>query len=125
MVVRKRKTTRTGKNTQKTRTISSTGKVTQSFSSKPPGGPTRRTVSFSNGKMRTTHSTKMGVFTRITTKTISLINQPKQNSTVKNKRRTDDGDISWYELLKTLVLAGFAWMGIVILIAVFLYVSGH
>jgi len=78
MVARKRTTTKTGKYTKSTRTLSSTGKVTHSSSSKPPGSTIRRTVSHSNGKMRTTHSTKLGGgLVRVTTKTQTLVSKPK------------------------------------------------
>jgi hypothetical protein len=78
MVFRKRTTTKTGKFSKSTRTISSTGKITHSFSSKPPGAATRRTISFSNGKMRTTHSTKQdGGWPRVRTKTQTLVSKPK------------------------------------------------
>ena len=78
MVARKRTTTKTGKYTKTTRTLSSTGKVTYSTSSKPPGSPTRRTVSYSNGKVRTTHSTKLGGgWTNVTSKTKTLVSKPR------------------------------------------------
>lgn len=57
--VRKRKTIKTGKYTQRTTTISDKG-ITQSFSSRPPGGKTRRTLSFHKGKSRLTHTTHHG-----------------------------------------------------------------
>lgn len=91
MATYKRTTTKTGNNTKRTRTISSTGKTTQSFSSKPPGkNSTRRTVSFSNGKVRTTHSTKLGGgYTRVTSKTHTL------SKTIKPKK-TKSGSFSLF-----------------------------
>lgn len=79
MATYKRTTTKTGPHTKRTRTISSTGKITESYSSKPPGKhSTRRTVSHSNGKVRTTHSTKLGGgYTSVTSKTKTLVSKPR------------------------------------------------
>ena len=110
LVVRKRTTKKTGNYSKSTRTISSTGKVTQSFSSKPPGASTRRTVSFSNGKMRTTYSTKQGGnWTRVTSQTMTLVSKPKPAKTVsfslgrggrKKKEEVygdgEPGEFSWF-----------------------------
>lgn len=89
MVVRKRTTTKTGKFSKSTRTISSTGKVTQSFSSKPPGKhSTRRTVSFSGGKMRVTHSTPLGGgYTSVRTKTKTLVSKPRKSGGGRRRSR--------------------------------------
>lgn len=57
--MRKRKTIKTGKYTQRTTTISNKG-ITQSFSSRPPGSKTRRTISFHKGKTRLSHTTHHG-----------------------------------------------------------------
>jgi hypothetical protein len=58
---RKRTTRKTGNFSKRTTTISSRG-TTQSYSSKPPLGATRRTVSFNHKteKTRTTYATKLG-----------------------------------------------------------------
>ena len=124
MVARKRTTTKTGKFTKSTRTLSSTGRVTHSSSSKPPGSPTRRTVSYSNGKLRTTYSTKLGGgWTNVTTKTQTLSSKPRVSkskglgwfSGKSGRRRAsnethDDGESgtwSWFGVLATFILLPF------------------
>lgn len=107
MVVRKRTTTKTGKFTKSTRTLSSTGKVTYSSSSKPPGSLTRRTISSSGGKIRTTHSTKLGGgYTNVTTKTKTLVSKPRSSGT--RRRSSGVGNISFLDLL-ILPFLPFIW----------------
>ena len=84
----KRTTTKTGANSRRTTTFSSTGKVTQSFSNRPTKSSPRRTVSYSDGKMRTTYSTKQGGgWTNITTKTDTLVRKSR-------KRKNSNIDLS-------------------------------
>lgn len=145
MVVRKRSTKKTGNYSKSTRTLSSTGKVTQSFSSKPPGSPTRRTVSFSGGKMRVTHSTRQGGgWTKVTSKTTSLVSKPKatkpfsfgRSTGRKRKEATYDdgesGDFSWfwtflgiivYPILLPFKLLG-VWLGWAFYLFIYFYYFG-
>jgi hypothetical protein len=145
MVSRKRTTTKTGKFSKSTRTLSSTGRVTQSFSSKPPGSPTRRTVSFSGGKMRTTYSTKQGGdWTKVTTKTQTLVSKPKKikvpsfrwGSSSRSKTKENEeidygegGEFSWFWFLLGLIVYPFllpfkllgVWGGWFIYIGLYFY----
>jgi len=78
----KRTTKKTGNNSKRTITISSTGTKTESYSNKPTKQSPRRTVSFNHktGNRRTTYSQKLGGgWTRISTKTI------KTNKAIKPK----------------------------------------
>jgi hypothetical protein len=143
MVVRKRSTKKTGNYSKSTRTISSTGKVTQSFSSKPPGASTRRTVSFSNGKMRTTYSTPQGGgWTRVSTKTTTLVSKPKLakpfsfggRSRKKKEEVYDDGEsgeFSWFWTLLGIIIYPFllpfkfgVWIGWAFYVFLYFYFFG-
>lgn len=131
MVVRKRTTTKVGQFGKRTRTVSSTGRVTESFSSKPPGkNTTRRTVSHSGGKIRTTYSTKLGGgYTKVTTKTKTLTSKPRAAKPLKlnwfggkSKRQQcqeeyeEGGTWSWtaFFLLVPLlpIILPFKWFGV-------------
>ena len=143
LVVRKRTTKKTGNYSKSTRTISSTGKVTQSFSSKPPGASTRRTVSFSNGKMRTTYSTPQGGgWTRVTTKTMTLVSKPKPTKSFsfgggrrkKSEEDYDDGesgDFSWFWFMIGIIIYPFllpfkfgVWIGWSVYVFLYFYFFG-
>ena len=146
LVVRKRTTRKTGNYSKSTRTISSTGRVTQSFSSKPPGASTRRTVSFSNGKMRTTYSTKQGGnWTQVKTKTMTLVSKPKPIKTVsfsfgrsdrkKKEKDYDDGEpgeFSWFWFMIGMIVYPFLlpfklfgiWIGWAFYLFIYFYFFG-
>lgn len=70
----KRTSKKTGKYSRSTTTVNSSGRVTKSNSSKPPGSGTRRTQSWNTqtGKTRETYTTKMGGgWTRRTSRTLN------------------------------------------------------
>jgi hypothetical protein len=72
--IRKKITKKTGPNSRRTTTYSSTGGKTESYSNKPSKQSSRRTVSFNHntGNRRTTYSTQLGGgYTRISSKTTS------------------------------------------------------
>ena len=81
----KRTTTKTGANSRRTTTFSSTGKVTQSFSNRPTKSSPRRTVSYNHktGKTRTTYSTKQGGgWTNTTSRTTGGSTRRRKNSNI-------------------------------------------
>ena len=146
LVVRKRTTRKTGNYSKSTRTLSSTGRVTQSFSSKPPGASTRRTVSFSNGKMRTTYSNKQGGnWTQVKTKTMTLVSKAKPIKTVsfsfgrsdrkKKEKDYDDGEpgeFSWFWFMIGIIVYPFLlpfklfgiWIGWAFYLFIYFYFFG-
>ena len=68
----RRTSKKTGNNSRRTTTLSSTGTKTESYSNRPSKQSPRRTVSFNHktGKTRTTYSQKLGGgWTKISTKT--------------------------------------------------------
>lgn len=95
----KRTTKKTGKFSKSTTTLNSSGRLTRSNSSKPPGSGTRRTQSWNSetGKFRETHTTKMGGgWTRRTSRTMN----PTPKSPRSSKRTTkNDSDGSALLLL--------------------------
>jgi hypothetical protein len=102
MVVRKRKTTKTGNFSQRTTTLGTKGR-TDSFSSKLPDSPTRRTVSYKNGKMRTTYSTKMGGgWTKVSSKTTPLVSKPK--TTRRRRGRYKKGSSFWFWVILIVIV---------------------
>ena len=77
MAISKRTTRKTGGNSRRTTTTSTKG-LTESYSNRPTKSSPRRTVSYSDGKMRTTYSTKQGGgWTNITTKTDTLVRKSR------------------------------------------------
>jgi hypothetical protein len=135
--MRKRTTTKTGNFTKSTRTISSTRGVTHSSSSRPPGGPTRRTVSFNNGKMRTTHTRHHGGgWSTTKSKTVALIrkikpSQSKTNGGIGSFARvySDSSDTTLWDIVKGLILYGLLYVagliGLVTLAIIFLLFTGN
>lgn len=84
-----KKIVRKNGNYRRTTTYSSTGKVTESFSNHPTKSSPHTTVSYSNGKMRTTRTTKLGGgWTDISTKTTTLVGKSR------NRRSKSNDDIN-------------------------------
>ena len=90
----KRTTTKTGGNSKRTTTLSSTRGKTESYSNKPTKSSPRRTVSFNHktGKTRTTHSTKLGGgWTQVSSRTTGG-SKPRRTNT--NRSRSSGIDAS-------------------------------
>jgi hypothetical protein len=84
----KRTTKKTGKYSKSTTTLNSSGRLTRSNSSKPPGSATRRTQSWNSetGKFRETHTTKMGGgWTRRTSRTLNPSPKSSRSSARSSK----------------------------------------
>jgi hypothetical protein len=128
MAIRRRTTKKTGNFSKRTTTLSTKHGVTQSYSSKPPGSPTRRTVSHNNGKMRTTYSTKLGGgLTKVTSKTISLVSKPrakKSGSGSRSRSGSGSGDF-WLLSIFFLPFRAFGfWIGSGIYFLLYLFIFG-
>jgi hypothetical protein len=81
----KRITTKTGGNSKRTTTFSSTGGKTESYSNRPTKSSPRRTVSYNHktGKTRTTYSTKQGGgWTNTTSRTTGGSTRRRKNSNI-------------------------------------------
>jgi hypothetical protein len=132
MAIRRRTTKKTGNFSKRTTTLSTKHGVTQSHSSKPPGSPTRRTVSHNNGKMRTTYSTKLGGgLTKVTSKTISLVSKPRAKKSGSGSRSrsgsasgSGSGDF-WLLSIFFLPFRAFGfWIGSGIYFLLYLFIFG-
>lgn len=108
--MRKRSTKKTGNFSKRTTTLSSVRGKTESRSTRPPGGATRRTVSFNHktGKTRITNSTQHGSgWTTIRSKTSTNVRRPRVS-----KRRGGNADWEILSLVFTFVFAiiyGLIW----------------
>jgi hypothetical protein len=130
---RKRTTTKTGNFTKRTVTISKNGtRVTNSF--RPPGGATRRThsVNLRTGQNRTTHTTHLGggwSTTRSKSTSIKKYKSGKSGSGRGSSSYDFDGDISWFDAIKSLIFLGLyyfvGFIALTILAIIFLLLTGH
>lgn len=108
MTIRKRTSRKTGTNSRRTTTLSSTGGKTESYSNKPSKNSSRRTVSFNHktGKTRTTYSTKLGGgYTRITSKTTGGSTRSKPRKNRKSSGGSVDVSLS-FPLILTMIVIG-------------------
>ena len=112
MALTKRKTVKTGNYSRRTTTQSSKG-TRISTSSKPPGSPTRRTVStnLKTGSRRTTYTTKLGGgWYRTTSKTFNPVRKVRpKKARVRTGRSSGGEGISFTDIL-LLPLLPFIWV---------------